>query len=58
MKIDVDMKERISIMMLFFLQSYKILMGSMLLFFVPQSCGEDNHVCTMTEVLNRNTIIK
>ena len=57
MKMDVDMKERMSITMLFFLQSYKILMGSMLLFFVPQSCGEDNHVCNMTEVLNRDTYI-
>lgn len=57
MKVDVDMKERMSIMMVFFLQSYKILMGSMLLFFVPQACGEDNHTCTMTEVLNRDTPI-
>lgn len=57
MKMDVDMKERMSIMMIFFLQSYKILMGSMLLFFVPQSCGENNNVCTMTEVINRNTMI-
>ena len=57
MKVDVDMKERMSIMMVFFLQSYKILMGSMLLFFVPQACGEDNHTCNMTEVLNRDTPI-
>jgi len=44
MKLDVDLKERIKIFFLFMLQAYKVLMGSMLILFVPQKC--DDHVCT------------
>jgi hypothetical protein len=49
MKIDVDLKERLHISFLFLLQSYKVLMGSLLVVFVPQNCGE--HVCSVTENL-------
>ena len=49
MKFDVDTKERIKIIFLFIFQSYKILMGCMLVLFVPQICDEE--VCTLTEKL-------
>ena len=57
MKIDMDMKERINIFMLFLLQSYKVLMGSMLLVFVPQSCGDDEHVCSITEIVQSDDVL-
>jgi hypothetical protein len=47
MKVDVDTKERIKTIFIFLLQSYKVLMGSMLVIFVPQSC--DNGVCSITD---------
>lgn len=57
MKIDMDMKERIYIFLLFLLQSYKVLMGSMLILFVPQSCGQDDHICTLSDILNNDDIL-
>ena len=47
MKIDVDVKERFKIIFLFFLQSYKVIMGSLLVVFVPQECND--HVCSVYE---------
>lgn len=47
MKIDGDIIQRIKVCGIFFLQSYKILTGTMLSVFVPQNCGD--HVCTLTE---------
>ena len=47
MKLDIDTKQRIITGLLFALEFYKILMGTFLIAFVPQSCGED--VCTVTE---------
>ena len=47
MKLNVDTKERIKVLFLFVFQSYKILMGCMLVLFVPQLCDEE--VCTLTE---------
>ena len=38
MKIDNDIIEKIKIILLFFLQSYKILMGTMITLFIPQKC--------------------
>ena len=35
MKVDVDCKERVKIILSFLLQSYKVVMGSMLLLFIP-----------------------
>ena len=57
MKINVDMKERINITFLFFLQSYKVLMGSMLIIFVPQSCGNNTHICSMNDIINDNSLL-
>lgn len=47
MKLDVDTKERMKTIFIFLLQSYKVLMGSMLVIFVPQMCGND--VCSITD---------
>ena len=49
MKVDVDTKERINVMFIFILQSYKVAMGSMLTLFVPQLCGDK--VCGVTDNL-------
>ena len=49
MKVDVDNKERIKVCILFLLQSYKVIMGSMLLLFVPRKCSDD--VCTVQQNL-------
>ena len=55
MKVDVDCKERIKIALTFLLQSYKVLMGSMVLLFVPRGC--DDHVCSVTDNLyNRDDL--
>ena len=51
MKIDVDTKERLKVTLIFMLQSYKVAMGSMLLLFVPQKCG--NNVCSLTDNLTK-----
>ena len=47
MKIDIDTKERMKTLFIFLLQSYKVLMGSMLVIFVPQMCN--NEVCSLTD---------
>jgi hypothetical protein len=52
MKIDVDTKERLKIILIFLLQSYKVAMGSMLILFVPQTCG--NGVCSLSDNLTKN----
>ena len=49
MKVDVDTKERMNVMFIFILQSYKVAMGSMLTLFVPQMCGDK--VCGVTDNL-------
>ena len=51
MKLDVDTKERIKVLLIFLLQSYKVAMGSMLVLFVPQLC--DDGVCSITDNLNK-----
>ena len=51
MKVDIDTKERMKTIFIFLLQSYKVLMGSMLVLFVPQSCGDS--VCSITDNLYR-----
>lgn len=55
MKVDVDFKERLRIISMFLLQSYKVLMGSLLLLFVPQECGDE--LCTMNQSLSNDNIL-
>ena len=54
MKIDGDIIQRIKVCGIFFLQSYKILTGTMLSVFVPQNCGD--HVCTLTENIENDDL--
>lgn len=52
--IDEDIKQRIKVFGIFFLQSYKILTGTMLSLFIPQSCGDK--MCTLTDNYNNAEI--
>ena len=59
MKLDVDNKERLKIAILFLLQSYKVIMGSMLVVFVPRQCQGTNQttICSPSEnVQNTDTL--
>lgn len=47
MKLDNDNKQRIKSLLLFFLEFYKVIMGTLLLIFIPQSCGD--HSCSINE---------
>ena len=47
MKLDVDNKERLKVAILFLLQSYKVIMGSMLVVFVPRQCDDD--ICSFRQ---------
>ena len=50
--IDVDIIQRIKVAGIFGLQVYKVLTGTLLSLFIPQSCGEQ--ICTLTENLENN----
>ena len=60
--IDIDLIQRIKVSGIFCLQIYKILTGTLLTVFVPQSCETlitetnetQNNVCTLTENLNNS----
>tara|TARA_B110000444_G_scaffold207609_1_gene201693 strand:+ start:272 stop:973 length:702 start_codon:yes stop_codon:yes gene_type:complete len=59
MKLDVDNKERLKVAILFLLQSYKVIMGSMLVVFVPRQCEGVNQttICSVNEnVQNSDTL--
>ena len=45
--LDVDLVQRLKVGALFLIQSYKIVTGTMLALFVPQSCGKE--ICTIQE---------
>lgn len=47
MKLDVDSKQRVMTAFYMLLEFYKIIMGTFLVVFVPQQCG--NQLCTATE---------
>ena len=47
MNLTVDNKQRIKTALLFILEFYKILMGTFLIAFVPQSCGKE--VCSVSQ---------
>ncbi len=52
MKMNNDLKETIKIAALFLFQSYKVIMGSMLILFVPQNCNDE--VCSITDNLKKD----
>ena len=47
MNLTIDNKQRIKTTLLFILEFYKILMGTFLIAFVPQSCGKE--VCSVSQ---------
>lgn len=51
MKLTVDTKQRMSIAFYFLLEFYKVLMGTFLVSFIPQQCG--NEVCSIHENMLR-----
>ena len=54
MKIDIDAKERMKIICIFFLQFYKIIMGTMLSLFVSQKCINNDdtvRICSLKDNL-------
>jgi len=56
MKVDTDTKERMKVFGTFMLQSYKVVMGTMLSFFVAQKCENEAgqaQICTIEENRNR-----
>ena len=53
-QIDEDIKQRIKVIGIFFLQSYKILMGTMSSIFIPQNCGDT--MCTLTQNYNNSEL--
>ena len=52
--IDPDIKQRINVVGIFLLQSYKILTGTMLSIFIPQSCGDK--MCSLQENYDKNEV--
>ena len=65
MKVNNDLKERLKIGALFMFQSYKVIMGSLLILFVPQKCEEtidysgskssetDSVICSVSDNLHK-----
>ena len=59
MKVDNDSKERIKIFGSFMLQSYKVVMGTMLSLFVAQKCENEQgveQICSLEENRNRQEV--
>ena len=52
--IDQDIKQRVKIAGIFLLQSYKILTGTMLSIFIPQSCGDK--MCSLQENYDKTDV--
>lgn len=64
MKVNNDLKERLKVGALFLFQSYKVIMGSLLILFVPQKCEElidssgssemkDSVICSVSDNLKK-----
>jgi hypothetical protein len=53
MKVSLDTKQRIQSGFTFCLEFYKVLMGSFLILFVPQQCGD--HICSTSENIYNET---
>ena len=52
--IDVDLVQRIKVCGLLFLQSYKIVTGTMLSLFIPQNC--DDQICSIQQNINNDEL--
>ena len=55
MKLDVDTKQRIMTWTYMMMEIYKVLMGTFLVIFVPQKCG--NRICGATDNFFNGSII-
>ena len=53
MKVSLDNRQRIQSGLTFCLEFYKVLMGSFLILFVPQKCGD--HICSARENIQNET---
>ena len=49
---DQDVKQKMTVFATLILEVYRVLMGAMLIIFVPQSCG--GQICTMSDNFNRD----
>ena len=47
-----DFQQKTSSYIVFTLEMYRVLMGTLLLLFVPQKCGDD--LCSMSQILSQN----
>ena len=54
MEFDLDKHQKGKIFFLLMFQTYKIVMGSLLLLFVPQSCDDD--ICTAGEIITKGEL--
>ena len=52
--IDEDLKQRIKVGGIFLLQVYKIMTGTMLSLFIPQSCGDK--MCSLNDNYNNSEV--
>ncbi len=52
--LDIDTKQRIKVVGIFILQLYKIITGSLLTLFIPQSCG--SQICTLQQNYNNTEL--
>ena len=53
---DQDFKQKISMYVSFITEFYRALMGSFLILFVPQKCGD--HICALTDNINTGADLK
>lgn len=53
---DQDFKQKMGMYIAFIMEFYRVIMGSFLLLFVPQKCGDD--ICTLTANINTNNSLK
>lgn len=61
MKITQDTRQRVQTTLLLMLEFYKVMMGTFLFTFVPQSCVsetsfDENKLCTVSEIINRTDL--
>ena len=52
---DQDFMQRVNVASTLLFEIYRVLMGALLMVFVPQKC--DDHVCSMNENINRDEIL-
>ena len=51
-KNDQDFQQQVNVFLTLLLEIYRVLMGALLMVFIPQKCGED--ICTLSDNINRD----